>query len=258
MTTTTSTRPTEGITRLTPAEIDQFLRQGYLGPYALRTPVEMEAIRARIESEVLTTPGPSSIPVKCRHLDQRLVHDLVADDAVLGRLRSLIGDDIVLWATFFFNKEPGGQEIPWHQDAHYWPIEPPINVSIWLAIDEVTTENSCVQIVPGSHRNVVPHVKSRPDMAFADEADPDAIDTSTAIDMELKPGEFFIFNERMLHHSNRNDSDRRRMGLSARYTMPMVKLLEQDQPPLYPGHTCVLVSGQDRFGLNRMSLPPTA
>ena len=164
----------------------------------------------------------------------------------------------MLWASHFFNKESGGKEIPWHQDAHFWPIEPPVNVSIWMAIDEVTTENSCVQVIPGSHRRVVPHVKSRPDMAFGDEADPSEVDASRAIDMELAPGEFFIFNERMLHHSHRNDSDRRRLGLSARYIPPFVSLLEQDEPPLYPGHRCLLVSGQDRFGLNRMGEPPAS
>jgi len=238
-------------------EVDDFHRQGHVGPYTAVTPEAMAPLRARIESDVLPTTGRNPAnPLQSRHLDHRLVHDLVTHPAVLGRIRSLIGDDIVLWASYFFSKEPGGKEIPWHQDANYWPIEPPLNISMWMAIDPVTVENSCVQLVPGSHRSVVPHIAAREGMAFGEEADPDAIDTSTAIDMELAPGEFFLFNERLLHHSHANRSDRRRMGLSARYTVPFVSLLDQDAPPLFPGHACVLVSGQDRFGLNRTAPPP--
>ena len=185
------------------------------------------------------------------------LYDLCTSPPILDRTRSLLGPDLVLWATFFFNKPPGGAEIPWHQDANYWPIEPPINLSAWLAIDEVTTENSCVQVIPGSHREVIPHVASRAAMAFGQEADPDRVDPSQAVDVELKPGEFFLFNERLLHHSNANRSNRRRLGMTMRFTLPMVKLLDQDAPPLYEGHANVLVSGEDRFELNRTTAPPS-
>lgn len=261
MQTTKPVRPTNALSApsLSRDEVRQFHHLGYLGPYTAVDVEEMAAIRHRIEQEVLPTTGWNARnPLQSRHLDHRLVHDLVASREILGRLRRLIGDDIVLWASYFFTKEPGGKEIPWHQDANFWPIEPPLNISIWMAVDEVTTENSCVQIVPGSHRTVVRHLPSRDGMAFAEEADPTEVDTGAAIDMELSPGQFFIFNERLLHHSNANTSDRRRMGLSARYTVPFVNILDQDAPPLFRGHACVVVSGTDRFGLNRMAEPPSA
>lgn len=125
-----------------------------------------------------------------------------------------------------------------------------------MAIDEVTTENSCVQVIPGSHRAVVPHVPAGADMAFGEEADPAYVNSDAAVDMILRPGEFFLFNERLLHHSHKNTSSKRRMGLSARYTVPFVALLDQDAPPLFPGHACVVVSGTDRFCLNRTTAPP--
>jgi ectoine hydroxylase-related dioxygenase (phytanoyl-CoA dioxygenase family) len=240
-------------------EVRQFHRHGYLGPFTAMPVEEMMRIRDRIEAEVLTSQGPNPRnPLQARHLDHRFVHDLIAAPEIVGRLRALIGGDIVVWASYFFNKEPGGKEIPWHQDANFWPIEPPLNISIWMAVDEVTTENSCVQIIPGSHRNVVPHLPSRDGMAFGQEADPALVNVDAAVDMVLRPGEFFVFNERLLHHSHRNGSDKRRMGLSARYTVPFVALLDQDAPPLFPGHACVVVSGQDTFGLNRTASPPDA
>jgi len=248
---------TASASTLTREEVTRFHHSGYLGPYAACSPDEMAEYRQRIEREVLSTDGPSpGNPNQARHLDHRVVYDLVTRPETLDRLRGILGKDIVLWTTFFFNKEPGGLELPWHQDANFWPIEPPLNVSIWLAIDEVTTENSCVQLIPGSHRRVVKHIPARDGMGFSQEADPEEVDADKAIDMELKPGEFFIFNERLLHHSAQNNSSKRRLGLSARYTLPQVNILDQDSPPLFPGHACVLVSGTDSMGLNRMTNPP--
>src|ERR671927_1618534 len=81
-------------------EIAHFHDQGYLGPYTLCTPEEMAAIRRRIEDEVLTTDGPNPKQrLQCRHLDHRLVYDVVTDPAIVGRMASLYGDDLVLWAT---------------------------------------------------------------------------------------------------------------------------------------------------------------
>ncbi|MEQ4209144.1 phytanoyl-CoA dioxygenase family protein [Actinopolymorpha sp. B9G3] len=260
---TTTTTPAAGhatehaAATLSRDEVRQFHELGYLGPYTAMPVDRMTDLRRRIEDEVLPTPGRNpKNPLQARHLDHRFLHDVIAAPEIVGRLRGMIGADIVVWASYFFTKDPGGKEIPWHQDANFWPIEPPLNISIWMAVDEVTTENSCVQIIPGSHRTVVRHLPAREGMAFGQEADPAAVDTSAAVDMVLRPGEFFIFNERLLHHSHKNTSDRRRMGLSARYTVPFVALLDQDAPPLFPGHACVVVSGEDTFGLNRTTSPP--
>lgn len=241
---------------LTKEEIRKFHTDGYLGPYAAVMPEEMADIRARIEQEVLTTDGPNKKNrSQCRHLDQRVIYDLCTHPAVLDRMRSLYGPDLVLWASYFFTKEPGGVEIPWHQDLNYWPLEPVVNISSWMAIDNVTTENSCVRIIPGSHKKVVPHVKSPNGMAFSEMTDMAYVDVDKAIDMPLKPGEFFLFNEKLLHQSNKNVSNKRRMGMSTRVTVPFVKI-EHDIPPLFPGHQCILISGEDRLGFNRLTSPP--
>jgi ectoine hydroxylase-related dioxygenase (phytanoyl-CoA dioxygenase family) len=245
-----------GTFRLTRDEVNHFHEQGFLGPFALCTPDEMTGIRERIERETLTTDGPNPrTRVQCRHLDQRFLYDIAAHPAIVDRAESLLGPDLVLWATYFFIKEPGGKEIPWHQDFNYWPLEPVVNLSAWLAIDPVTVENSCVNIIPGSHKKIVPHLPSRDGMAFGEEADPAQVDASKAVPMELKPGEFFLFNERTLHQSERNRSQMRRMGMTMRITVPFVKITH-DTPPLFPGHANVMLRGQDRMGFNRIAPPP--
>ncbi|MDA0841092.1 MAG: phytanoyl-CoA dioxygenase family protein [Planctomycetota bacterium] len=237
-------------------EAEHFRQQGYLGPLQLCSESEMAAIRAHIDEHVLTSkehPAPSRL--HCRHLDDRVIYDLCAHPAILSRMANLIGPDLMIWSSNFWLKEAGGLEIPWHQDAGYWNLEPPLNLSAWIAIDEVTAENSCVQIIPGSHRTVAPSVPSHEGTSFAKKADPEFVDTSKAVKMELRPGEFFLFNERMLHYSSANHSNRRRLGVAPRITAPFVKVYN-DRSPLFAGHSCIMVSGEDRFGLNRLSHPP--
>ncbi len=241
---------------LSPEEIAFFHQNGYLGPFAAMPPDEMGAIVAHIDAHVLTKDGPNpKTRLQSRHMDSKVVSDLASHPAIIDRMASLYGPDLVLWATNFFNKEPGGKEIPWHQDLNYWPIEPVLNISAWVALDDVKVDNSCVQILPGSHKRVLPHIPSRDGMAFSEEADPAAFSTERLVNMELKAGEFFLFNEKLLHHSEPNRSRRRRLGMSVRVTLPIVKI-EQDRSPLHPGHCAIVVRGKDTMGFNRtMSAP---
>lgn len=243
---------------MTAAECETFRRQGFAGPYAAMTPAEMAVVRARIEQEVMPTAGPNPrMWGQSRHLDQRVVWELCSHPAIVERMAALYGPDLILWRSHFFCKEPGGKEIPWHQDLNYWPLEPVVNITAWIAIDASTRENSCVQFIPGSHRRAVPHVPSPADgrMEFGQMADPAHVDLSKAVDMVLQPGEFVLFNEKTLHHSEPNRSTLRRLGLAVRVTIPLVKVYHDE---LFPGHACVQLRGQDTMGLNRMQPPPTA
>ena len=121
-------------------------------------------------------------------MDKAVIYDLATHPEIIERIAGLLGPDLIVWATNFWLKEPGGAEIPWHQDINFWPLEPPVNASAWIAIDEVTVENSCVRIVPGSHRESLPHTKAEAGMAFGKMAHPDSFDASRPVNMELQPG----------------------------------------------------------------------
>ena len=68
--------------------------------------------------------------------------------------------------------------------------------------------------------------------------------------MQLQPGQFFIFNERLVHRSAVNTSGTRRLGLAVRFIQPRVRILDS-------GDRAILVSGGDRFGYNRLTAPPS-
>ncbi|MFT4728836.1 MAG: hypothetical protein ACI9UN_003349 [Granulosicoccus sp.] len=258
------TSVTEVAINLTAFEVEQFHLQGYLGPFEAMPVEKMIELRGEVTSLLQSKPVPSPeegwhaslIPRHHnRFLDSRLAYQLSTLPEIVSRMTNICGQDLLLWRAHFFDKGPGAKEIPWHQDYNYWPLEPPVIISAWLAIDRVTRENACMQIIPGSHRKLLPHIKATPDMAFLEMVDSATIDTSLAVDIDLEPGQFILFNERVLHHSDINQSSLQRCGLSIRMIPPIVRVLKYDSQ----NHVLPIVSGQDNMGFNNTAFtPPSA
>lgn len=243
---------------LSSKEIESFRKNGFIGPFTAYEPSEMAAFKQVIYDRVLPTPTPHCpFGLRVRHLDSRTIYDLCTSPEIIGRLVSLFGQDLILWNSNIFNKPPAElghmEEYPWHQDYYNWQMEPVINISAWLAITPATLENGCVEVIPGSHKSIIPPVRdtdSQYSMRFGGVAsDPSYIDESSKVSLTLQPGQFFLFNERILHHSNPNMSKEARLGLAMRFTVPIVEVSES-----FP---CILVSGTDHMGFNKYIDKPT-
>lgn len=240
--------------QLTAKEVQRFHRNGFLGPFRLLAETEMQQTGNQILRSVRDVPGPyKKNPLTQRHLDQRTVYDLVTKPEILERIKAILGPDLLLWACTFWLKEPGGKEVPWHQDCNYWPMEPIINVTAWIAVDPVTPTNGCLELIPGSHSSCVPHIPAEKGKWFTMEADPGHVNASKAVKITLNPGEFILFNERVLHHSPVNATNTRRFVMGPRFTIPIVRI---DHDKLFPGHRVIVVSGEDYMGFNQSTLPP--
>jgi hypothetical protein len=249
MTALAATPPAEQLTR---AEAAAFHERGFLGPFTLCSPEEMaecEPLLTRTIASPAPWPGGEGEfqRIHNRHLDTPELRELAMRAPIRERVAGLIGPDLLLWRLHFWDKPPGAAEIPWHQDWNYWPLEPAVIVSAWVAVDHVTLENACVQIIPGSHREMRKHVPSTPGMAFHEMADLTGVDLDKKVDMELEPGQFFLFNERTLHHSDINRSSRRRMGFALRIIPPLVRMMSYDSDH----HGALLMRGSDTLGFNR-------
>eukprot|EP01047_Picozoa_sp_COSAG01_P029293 COSAG01_NODE_2003_length_8671_cov_9.134858_6_plen_130_part_00 len=60
---------------------------------------------------------------------------LVSDPRLLAIAQQYVGDDIALFASHYICKPPGdGQEVLYHQDGSYWPLEPMEVVTLWLCV----------------------------------------------------------------------------------------------------------------------------
>ena len=90
----------------------------------------------------------------------RIVHDCWRKSAVLAGLVPHVGTlacravgfpELVLFHDHLLGKPPGGEDMDWHQDYSYLPLDRPDGLTLWIALDDSTTENGCLYYVYGSH-----------------------------------------------------------------------------------------------------------
>lgn len=255
LTPTATTAPTLATGSLTLAERDRWLDQGWLGPFTLASVEEMAAMRARIDRDIFIAQKDvvRSQRNHDRHLDHADVWAICSAPALIERVASLLGPDLLIWRSNFQEKRVGDPGVPWHQDAAYFGLQPAVMVSAWIAIDEATEANGCLRVVPGSHHALWRHRHDPSAEAFARALDDDAVDLAKAVPFCLKPGEFVLFNELTVHGSEANRTDRRRLGLTPRITVPFVRV-----PSLADGgrRAVAMVRGRDYTGLHRVMPPP--
>lgn len=240
---------------LTQDELDRFQADGFLAGPAVRDAAAMDRTRQALDT-VLESNGFADDTTAHRHLDARIVHDLCADPAIVERVAALLGPDLLLWHSRFFDKQPGSEAVPWHQDMAFWPIEPDVCISAWIAIDRADRGNSCVEVIPGSHRRKLPHVAVTGPGRFRRMAEPHGVDETSKVAMELEPGQFFLFDRWLLHSSAANGSNRRRLGLSLRIVPAHVRVDFDRMTPSFPQLGAQILRGEDRFGLNRIVPAP--
>jgi len=240
---------------LSAEERAQYDRDGFLICPPVFGSAEMDRIRDSFD-RVLATEGYAGAPTAHRHLDSRVVHDLVAHPAIVDRIASLLGPDLLLWHTRFFDKSPGDGPVPWHQDMAFWPLDPPVCISVWIAIDRADRGNGCLEVVPGSHRTPIAHIKSEGTGRFGQKLDPALFEAPEAVPVELEPGGFVLFDRWLAHGSAANQSDRRRLGLAGRIVPTEVTIDFTRMRPQFPELTAQLVRGRDCEHRNRLSSPP--
>lgn len=247
---------------LTEEQFRQFHERGYLGPFELRSPSEMAEIRRELETDVLESTGPWTpadfpdfvvdTPMMDpkhvdRHVDSELVAELCLDPAVTDRLESLLGPDLLLYQSQFLFKHPDGTQVAPHQDSTPM-LKPPLALSVWVALTDVTEDNGCLEVYPGTNGKFVPHVPiEEEDLLFENRVDPEYADLDESEHLELDAGEFVIFANTLVHASGANATDERRLGLSLRVTPPFVEHdLENDFRP----ESKAMVLGGRNYGYN--------
>lgn len=73
------------------------------------------------------------------------------DPVIAGFARQLLGSrQVVLLEDNVVIKNPLTGTLPWHQDYSYWPLKSPAAVTVWIALDRITTANGAMQVALGS------------------------------------------------------------------------------------------------------------
>jgi phytanoyl-CoA hydroxylase len=237
-------------------QVAQFEAKGYLSLPELLTRDEIDELRRRTAdiAEGRSTSFPSEHieyePGKkgiCELSAVRKLNFCASADAVFRRfsghpkildvIQPILGPDIKLFDSQVFMKPPGGVEKPYHQDSPYFSIEPMALVTCWIALDDVTQENGCLWVIPGSHRlGPLPHSESwvvgdREDMQVPESA----IDVSKEVSITIPAGGCSLHHSLILHRSLPNHTPNSRRGLAYHYMTAQSHWTDPDKPqPDFP------------------------
>lgn len=234
---------------LSEEQVEQYHTQGYVYPFlavsaekARKLRCEIEAFEARVGEE-----AQKFLSFKA-HLPFKALTDLVRHPKILDAVEDVLGPNLLCWGSSFFQKNAHDPRyISWHQDSYYYGMEPANTCTAWVAISASNIASGCVKVIPGSHTA---------ELEFVNAPDPNNllprgqtilnVDASSAVNMELRPGEFSLHHERIVHNSEPNNSDDRRIGMSIHYiptSTQLVRYRGEGKKPL-----AMLVRGIDAFG----------
>jgi non-heme Fe2+,alpha-ketoglutarate-dependent halogenase len=232
---------------LTREQISAFNRDGYLAGIRIFDDDEISGIRQYFDELLAKTiaAGGDSYSISTAHLRYGRVFDILTDPRIVGRIKDLLGEDVIAWGSHFFCKMPGdGKRVSWHQDSSYWPLTPSMAVTAWLAIDDAAVENACMRYIPGSHHlgHLTYTLSENDESNVLNQTVEGAENLGDPVNVELKAGEMSIHSDLLLHGSEANQSTKRRCGLTLRYCPAVVRA------GLGWNAKGVVVSGKDNSG----------
>jgi ectoine hydroxylase-related dioxygenase (phytanoyl-CoA dioxygenase family) len=230
---------------LAPDAMARYRRDGYLFPIPVLDEAAAGALRGKLEAYEAASGGPLQGSLRHKsHLLFTWLWDLVHHERILDAVEDLLGPDLLCWSSSFFIKEardPG--YVSWHQDATYWGLSEPDVVTAWVAFSPSTVEAGAMRVAPGTHQQQFAHrdTFNRHNMLTRGQEVEVEVDAAHAVDLVLKPGEMSLHHVRLVHGSEPNRSDDRRIGFAIRYIPTRVRQV------IGPRDSATLVRGVDVY-----------
>lgn len=230
MTTASALSGTSHTDAFTPAELDQFVRQGFIILRDLADPAVVarmqQVTQEHLDRELppleyeadLHYPGaPATFDAPggrtVRRLKQAHSRDIVFTDwvtapSLVGRLQQILGGPVVMPCAHhncIMTKTPEhSSDTGWHQDIRYWSFERPELVSAWLALGPEHSENGGLWVIPGSHNMSLDQSRFDDDVFLREDAAANRELLDSAVPVELNAGDVLLFHARLLHSASRN------------------------------------------------------
>ena len=221
---------TNAPTTLTPEQVRDYRKKGYLLLRRVFRADEVAAMQAESD-RLLAMDGvvhPDNLRTRARAVNGERVTErfdpvvdisplfnaVTRDGRIVGALRGLYADDMLLFKDKLIFKLPGMSGYAIHQDYSWWQPFPKDIVSVMIAIDGADRSNGCLEVFPGHHDRLLSTPGETRNMT-AEEAK--QVDLSTGEMIETGPGDVTIFDCLTPHQSGPNTSDRSRRQLYLSY-----------------------------------------
>ena len=244
------------VARLTNEQKQQFADWGYISSLPVFDDSAADYLQLRFGELVNLLPSGIDISrVNNWHKANRWIYELCHTPVILDYVQDLLGPNFFHWGASFFCKYPGDKtEVPWHQDAQYWPLHPHKAVTVWLAFFDADETNGAMQVVRGSHHlGEVAHQEVQGEhFMLGQQAVASAIDPRDVVRLCLRAGQISVHDDAIIHGSLANRSDRMRAGLTLRYSATDSKC----NLAVWPTFESYPARGVDQYQLNPVGKVP--
>jgi non-haem Fe2+, alpha-ketoglutarate-dependent halogenase len=230
---------------LSEAAVRQYNEDGYYAPINVLSSGEAADLRGRLEA-FEADGGPLAGKLRQKsHLLFTWLNDLIRHPRILDAVEDVIGPNILCWGSSFFIKEPRNAAfVSWHQDSTYWGLDPADVVTAWVALSDSVSANGAMRVIPKTHKmDQIAHRDTfRPEnlLSRGQEVAVD-VDDAQARMLELSAGQMSLHHVRLIHGSDANPSDMRRIGYAIRYIPTTVRQIAGTHD------SATLVRGVDTF-----------
>ena len=208
----------------------QYEREGFFFPLDILSLEEVGAVRRQLEDfevryQSHPVVGDGEFRTSC-HLFLPFLDELTRHPVILAAVSSILGNDLLVWGTSFFTKEPRSPDyVAWHQDLHYWGLDARDEVTAWVALSQASVESGCMRFVPASHIKEVAHADQPGTDAMLSRGQElvEPVDETQAVNAPLLPGQASLHHGLTFHASLPNRSNDRRIGFAIRYIKPSMR-----------------------------------
>ncbi|MGV3618836.1 MAG: phytanoyl-CoA dioxygenase family protein [Fimbriimonas sp.] len=241
---------TQTFFRLSPEQLDQFAREGYLVVEGLFTEADLQAVIDEIGGELdrqakaAVERGELSRDYAEYDFEHRLAHinrendriakamwdfkvvlpaffGLMTNPNLLDVAEQLCGEELIASSVYRLRPKVPSHSwspVPWHQDSGYFEpfCDKSLILTVWLPLVDATEERGCMWVIPGMQNGeVLPH---HPDgMAHYLEIDEAHFGGRKAICCPVPKGGVLLMTNRTPHASFENKSDIVRWSMDLRY-----------------------------------------
>ena len=211
----------DAVKLLSPEAVAQYRQQGWYAPVSVLTPAEAASLRGKLEAYEAMAGGLQGPLRHKSHLLFTWLDALIRHPRILDAVEDVIGPNILCWGSTFFIKEPRNPGfVSWHQDSTYWGLDPADVITAWIAFSDSNAANGAMRVIPGTHTLDQIHHRdtfNADNLLSRGQEIEVEVDESQARMMELKAGEMSLHHVRLIHGSDANPSDTRRIGFAIRY-----------------------------------------
>ena len=204
------------MTNLSSNQLKQYNDEGFVSPIDIFSKDRANKIRNEIELIEEKMPGELDKSGRYNaHLISPLLDNVTHDSKILDAVQTVIGKNILVCGTTLFIKNANEKGfVSFHQDAKYIGLKPYNWVTAWVAITDSNERNGCMRMWSGSHKdNLKDHTQMFNEGNLLTRGQTVSnVPINKTIPLILKAGQMSLHHPKVVHGSDLNKSNDRRIG----------------------------------------------